>query len=265
MARPIDRDPSDPSVPLWLSQGRRTAEIAEEGARAGLSSNAVAEQIQVAVQLPAHRAREHERAFRFLMAHYPAYVAEKKVDANFVAVSQLHSLYRLDRAKAAELAPGVLSGEIKAAALRGVIDSVLASQGTGDRTRVFESKRRVADFVSDATERLIANPALLGIGPVDEVREFRVGPRFAPDLAMRQGQRWIAVEISTASASMPPHQVGRYLGRLAQLEQKYDRAILVLPHDRGDIAEMVRRFQDEWIGREAEVVLLERSAEQEEA
>ncbi|MDI3491348.1 MAG: hypothetical protein PWP11_2625 [Thauera sp.] len=265
MARPIDRDPTDPSVPLWLSQGRRTAEIADEGARAGLSSNAVAEQIQVVVQLPAHRAREHERAFRFLMAHYPDYVAEKKVDANYVAVSQLHALHRLDSAKAAEVAPGVLSGEIKALALRGVIDSVLASKGTGDQTRGLESKRRVADFVSDATERLMANPALLGIGPVDEVREFRTGPRFAPDLGMRQGRRWIAVEISTASASMPPHQVGRYLARLAQLEQKYDRAILVLPHDRGDIAEMVRRFQEEWIGREAEVVLLERSAQQEEA
>lgn len=265
MARPIDRDPLDPAVPLWLSQGRRTAEITEEGSRAGLSSNAVAEKIQVAIQLPAHRAREYERAFGFLMTHYPDYVAEKKVDANFVAVSQLHALHRLDSAKAEELAPAVLRGEIKALGLRSVIDSALASQGAGDRSRALESKRRVADFVSDATERLMANPALLGIGPVDEVQEFRVGPRFAPDLAMRQGQRWIAVEISTASASMPPHQVGRYLGRLAQLEQKYDRAILVLPHDRGDIADMVRRFQDDWIGREAEVVLLERSAEQEEA
>lgn len=63
---------------------------------------------------------------------------------------------------------------------------------------------------------------------------------------------------------MSPHQVGQYVARLAQLEQKYCRAILVLPCDREDIAEMVRRFQYEWIGREAEVVLMDGHVEQDD-
>lgn len=265
MARPIDRDPSDPSVPLWLSLGRRTAEIADAAAKVGESINAMAEQIHAATKLPLHRAREYERAYRFLALHYSHYVDAKKVDANFVAVSQLLTLHRIDGDRAKELAPSVLSGEMKAGALRAAIDELSPVEIAHLGTRTREAKRRVADFAADAYVRLIGKPDLLGIGPVEEIREFRTGPRFAPDLAVRQGQRWIAVEIVAASASMSPHQVGRYLARLAQLEQKFDRAILVLPHDRGDIAEMLRRFQEEWIGREAEVVLLECSVEQEEA
>lgn len=112
---------------------------------------------------------------------------------------------------------------------------------------------------------LIAQPELLGVGAIDEVREFGVNDRFEPMLAMRQGQHWIAVEISAASAYLSPHKVGHYLARLAQLEQKYDRAILVLPDDRGDIAEMVQRFQYEWIGREPDVVLIATQTAEESA
>lgn len=265
MARPIDRDPADPSVPLWLSLGRRAAEITDQGAKAGLSRNAVAESIHAATSLPVHRAREYERAYRFLVAHYAEAVAERKVDTNFAAVSQLLALHRLDSAKAAELGPSVLAGTVKANALRQILDKALEAQAGDDRSRILESRRRVAGFSSDARLRLLADPLLLGIGPIDEVQPVRVGHRFAPDLLMRQGQQWIAVEIVAAGPLLTPHHVGRYLGRLAQLEQKFERAILVLPHDRGDIAEILRSFQAEWIGREAEVVLLEEAVEQENA
>lgn len=265
MARPIDRDPDDPSVPLWLSQGRRTAEITDQGANAGESSNVVAERIRSATKLPAHRAREYERAFRFLATLYPDNVAEKKVEANFVAVSQLSILHRLDRARALELGPGVMKGDIKAGDLRHAIDEILAARGAVGGDRVLNARRGHADYRSAARAMLIAQPELLGVGAIDEVREFGVNDRFEPMLAMRQGQHWIAVEVSAASAYLSPHKVGHYLARLAQLEQKYDRAILVLPDDRGDIAEMVKRFQYEWIGREPDVVLIATQTAEESA
>lgn len=257
MARPMDRDPDDQSVPLWFSQGRRVAEITQNGSKTGDSADLVAERIRAATQLPVHRARDYERAYRFLVLQYPEAVAERKITANFVAVSQLSTLHRLDRVKADELAPMVLKGETKASAVREVIDELLANRRSGDIPRILEAKRRVASFDAEARKLLMAQPDLLGIGPVDEIREVRSNARFEPDLVVRQGELLIGVEIIGASSSMPPHYVGRYLARLAQIEQKYQRAMLVLPSDQEEIAMKLRRYLREWIGREPELVLLE--------
>lgn len=64
------------------------------------------------------------------------------------------------------------------------------------------------------------------------------------------------VEINIGGETASPYDVGRYLARLAQLEQKYDQAILVLPKGCEVIAEMARRFQREWIDRDVHVVLM---------
>jgi len=256
MARQTEFDPNDPDVPLWLSHARQIAEIIDVAIKQGEGENFIAEQTRRATDIPVHRAREYERAYRFLVAHHANQLALKRVRANFNAISNLRRLNEFNPVRATQIAADVLGGKLVAHQVRGILDEALSASPGDIAPRQAENRRRTARFVIETRATLSESPDLLELGPVDEVIPVPYGMRFAPQLVVRQGGRLIAIEICAASAAMSPSEVGHYNARLALLEQKYDRAILVMPPDRADVAEQVRRFQREWDGRDVCVVLM---------
>jgi len=261
MARAMDRDPDNPGMPLWLSQARRAAEGVDPGGgyqygrrRSWVSS--VSQQLEAQTGLPVTRAREYVRLYKFLADNYPAALNRAQFNANFVAVTQLAQIHGLSKERADALAQDVFSGELKAVHLRPILDELLGETGQSTNARRMLAKRRGSDFVRHVIDQVKENPDVLGIGPVDEIFTPPYNARLVPELAVRQGERWIAVEINIGGETASPYDIGRYLARLAQLEQKYDQAILVLPKGCEDIAEMARRFQREWIDRDVHVVLM---------
>lgn len=261
MARAMDRDPDNPGMPLWLSQARRAAEgVAPDGRdhyRSGRSwFLRVSQQLGAQTGVPVSRAREYVRLYRFLAENYPAALNREQFNANFVAVTQLAQIHGLSKERADVLAEDVFSGELKAVHLRPILDGLLGETEQSTSARRMLAKRRGSDFVRYVIDRVKENPDVLGIGIVDEIFTPPYNARFVPELAVRQGERWIAVEINIGGETASPYDIGRYLARLAQLEQKYDQAILVLPKGCEDIAEMARRFQREWIDRDVHVVLI---------
>lgn len=261
MARAMDRDPDNPGMPLWLGQARRAAEqvdpsgVNELGRRRTWVSS-VSQKLEAQTGLPVSRAREYVRLYKFLADNYPAALNLEQFNANFVAITQLAQIHGLSKERADALAPDVFSGDLKARHLRPLVDELLGETGQSANTRRMLAKRRGSDFVRHVIDQVKGNPEVLGIGPVDEVFTTPYNVRFVPELSVRQGERWIAVEINIGGETASPYDVGRYLARLAQLEQKYDQAILVLPKGCEDIAEMARRFQREWIDRDVHVVLM---------
>lgn len=262
MARSMDRDPDNPGMALWLSQARRVVESVdpeelEPSTRRRHRTSDKVVQLEKETGLPVSRIREYVRLYRFLADNFPNALHAKRFDANFAAVTLLAQLHNLSRRRALELADDVFWGEIKAAELRSIVDELIAEITPSPGTRRMLAKRRGADFTRHVVERVMADPDLLGIGPIDEVVTPPARARFAPALLVRQGERWIAVDVQLGGDTASPYDVGRYLARLAQLEQKYDDAILVLPRDNEAMAEMARRFQREWIDRDVHVVLIE--------
>lgn len=262
MARPMDRDPANPAMPLWLSQARRAAELA--GRRAQDASgqkirliHRAAPQIEAETGLPLSRARDYMRLYDFLVDNYPAALSHEPFDASFPAVTHLLQIHRLSKDRADALAPEVFAGKLKAVHLRAVVDELLGNTSDFSSARRMLAKRRGADFVRHVINRVKADPDVLAIGAIDEIVTPPSNARFVPELVVRQGERWVAVEINIGGETASPYDVGRYLARLAQLEQKYDKAILVLPRGSDDMAEMARRFQREWIDRDVHVVLIE--------
>lgn len=261
MARAMDRDPDNPGMPLWLSQARRAAEqvdpsgVDEFGRRRSWLSS-VSQQLGAHAGLPISRAREFARLYKFVADNYPAALNLEQFNANFAAVTQLAQIHGLSKERADVLAPDVFSGKLKAVHLRPLVDELLGQAGQSANTRRMLAKRRGSDFVRHVIDQVKENPDALGIGPIEEVFTPPYNARFVPELAVRQGERWIAVEINIGGETASPYDIGRYLARLAQLEQKYDQAILVLPKGCEDIAEMARRFQREWIDRDVHVVLM---------
>ena len=263
MARSIDRDPDNPRMALWLSQARRVVESVDPKelepvvGRRGHRPSDKAEQLAMETGLPISRIREYVRLYKFLVDHFPNVEYRQTFDANFAAVTLLAQLCKLSRPRALELAEGVFYGEIKAADLRPIVDELVAESTASPGTRRMLAKRRGADFVRHVVERVQANPDVLGIGPIDEIVTPPARARFAPALLVRQGERWTAVDVQLGGDTASPYDVGRYLARLAQLEQKYNDAILVLPRDNEEMSEMARRFQREWIDRDVHIVLIE--------
>ena len=262
MARSIDRDPDNPRIALWLSQARRVVESVDPKelqpvGRRGHRISDKAAQLEMETRLPISRIREYVRLYQFLLDNFPDVRYLDRFDANFAAVTLLVQLFNLSRPRALELADEVFHGEIKAADLRPIVDELIAEITPSPGMRRMLAKRRGADFVRHVVERVMADPDVLGIGPVDEIVTPPARARFAPALLVRQGERWTAVDVQLGGDTASPYDVGRYLARLAQLEQKYNDAILVLPRDNEEMAEMARRFQREWIDRDVHVVLIE--------
>lgn len=259
MARTVARDPVDPSVPLWLGQGKRAMGLRVLGATEGLSEQEIAQRIRNELGLDPRKARLFEQAFRFLVMFYNGLLSTGKVKASFGAVDDLMKLRRLEPALADQLAPEVLGGEIKASELRVVLDDVLSSAAASPAKRGLDAKRRTQAFERLAINRFLSDPAQLGLGPVDEIWEPERGKALMPDLIVDQGDRKIAIEVRAAGLTVKLHEVGAYLARLAQLEQVFDRAILVLPLECVELAETALRLQKEWDGRELKIILLDSS------
>jgi hypothetical protein len=82
-----------------------------------------------------------------------------------------------------------------------------------------------------------------------------------PDIVVVEaGGRRVAVEVKAYAMPVPDHIVPHILARLAQLGQKYDNAIMILPEDHDAIAQAASEVQQDWIGRSPHIVLLPRKA-----
>ncbi|MBB4013641.1 hypothetical protein [Niveibacterium umoris] len=249
-------DAENPLWPQWLAQGKLIAAIIDDAPGSAATVAETQQSILDKTGLDARTARRFERLYRFLASEYPEALNGKPLAAGSVAVAELAKLHDCSPSAARELATEVFTGTLPADGIRARLDEALAQSTASVRHRRLSTSRRVAEFERDAVERIRRNPELLGLGPVDELQVTPSGRPLMPDMVLLQQGLRIAVEVKAAGQQAPMHVVGGYLARLAQLLQRYDRAVLVLPSDCVELANLAHALQDEWAPSPIHVVCL---------
>lgn len=253
MVRPVAMDDENPRWPRWLSQGKKVAQLIDEGI-AGSRNYAATEVGLKDIGLASRTARRFESLYRFLLRVYPAMLRRRRVLAGSTAVMELMKLHEHSAKLADKVVADVLSGTLTHDKVRAQRERVMPS--TGDTARKFGTAKRIADFEHMAVTQIRRKPELLGLAKKDRVELPVPRKPLVPDLLFKQGDCTIAVEIKAAGPRRDSYIVGSYLARLAQLLQRYDRAILVLPGGCEELAQATVKLQREWGPADISIVCL---------
>lgn len=253
MVRPVAMDDENPRWPRWLSQGKKVARLIDEGI-AGSRSYAATEVRLEDIGLTSRTARRFASLYRFLLRVYPAMLRQRRVLAGSTAVMELMKLHELSAKLADKVVADVLSGTLTQDEVRTQRERVMPP--TGDTARKFGTAKRIADFEHMAVARIRRKPELLGLAKMGLVELPVPRKPLFPNLLFKQGDCTIAVEIKAAGPRRDSYIAGSYLARLAQLLQRYDRAILVLPGGCEELAQATVKLQREWGPADISIVCL---------
>lgn len=227
-----------------------------DAARAqGVPPRELALTLQHGVGVEPRLARRLERAYKFLASEYPALLEGPGLKASWASVLELSRLHTVNPSRAREIAGQVFSGRMPAGRVAELANSPPPAP-RGVFTLAREISQKTGSFGKHALELIQRNPEVLQLGPVDRVAVPNRGHPLMPALIVEQEGRTIAVEIRAPGSSATPHQLGGYLARVAQLQQRYTRALLVLPKESENVARMACDLQRQWDGGELKIVLL---------
>lgn len=118
MVRPVAMDDENPRWPRWLSQGKKVAQLIDQGF-AGNGNYAATEVVLKEVGLASRTARRFESLYRFLLREYPEMLRRRRVLAGSTAVMELMKLHEHSAELADKEVADVLSGNLTHDKVRG--------------------------------------------------------------------------------------------------------------------------------------------------
>lgn len=232
--------------PLWYEQACEILGLPTGSASSGTCSSAT--------ELPPRTAQRFARLARFLQESYPELLnAGNPMLAGSAAVLELAKIYAVSRSEADTLAARCLSGEIGVAELRERFES-LQSQHAGTAPPVRKtSSQRAAAFADVASGLILSGEVKLPteLEVVQIMRPDRREP-MAPDLIAygKAPGQVIAVEIkspSDRSARSPFQTATELMERMALLKLHFFDAVLVLPKEASEVAQLAQERWDAWV------------------
>jgi len=255
MGRIVEMAEEYPAWPRWLVQAREvaTALAARTGVHSPISEHAIYDD----VGLSARVAKRYVRLYEFLATHYEPWLDGRPIAAGSAAIRELATLHACNPDIADKIAPDAFAGKLRDIDIKRETDAVLAKATTDAPPARVGVTRRIAEFERAAKGQIAAQPARLGIGPIDSLSEPEKGQPWEPDLVAYQNGKVIAIEFKAAGAGASAHIAGAYLARLAQLRERYDDAVLVLPSYGKRLAEAATELQLAWSGRRPHICLID--------
>lgn len=210
-----------------------------------------------AAKLDVRSAKTYARLYRFLKSEYASLLSSPNLKMGSAAGLQLARLHECAPVEAHKLAPKVFSGEISPRDLKRRRETLLShAKGNVEPPARVSIMRKSVLFERHAAHLICADPGILGLGKGVAVSAPAGRKTMSPDLVASVGKRRIAVEIKAAGPASTTH-IAAHLARLAQLEQVYDGAILVLPAQCADLAEKAIAQQEAWNGARPHIVMVE--------
>lgn len=255
MGRIVEMDAGYPAWPRWLAQARSVATALEAlgGAHDPIAEHAIFER----AGLNPNMARRYVRLYQFLVVNFQSWLDGRPLAAGSTAIRELATLHGCNPTAANRLAPDVLTGKLRDVDIKRETNAFIAKGTNVTPPGRLGITRRIFDFERSARQQIAKAPEKLGIGPVDDLTEPDRGQPLTPDLVAYQAGRAIAIEFKAAGAGATTYIAGSYLARLAQLRERYDDAVLVLPAYCAELAEVASDLQFSWSGTRPHICLID--------
>lgn len=249
--------------PRWLTQAEVAAQTIQSGRDKGLTEAEIFKIIFEATGLAMASAKRFIRLRQFLIIDYPSLISKRPFRAGAYVVRELQQLHLANPEAANAIAQGIIEGAFSVRSIRDIIaNTKLSATSSGESSRV-SAFRKTKDFAKHVVSAVTQDPSLLGLANVRMLEVPKHRTPLMPDLVIYHNDgRVTAIEIKQGvpESAVTINTAGTYLARLAQLEQRYNHAILVLPREAAAFAECIKDIQQTWAQSQPNILLFEDEA-----
>jgi len=259
-------DPTSSShseLPKWITQ----AEVAAHAIQVGRDSNRpeadIFKQIFETTGLTMADAKRFVRLRQFLISEHPGLINKRPFHAGAYVIRELQQLHSANPEAAYAIAHDVIRGVFSVRSIREIIAKTKQSSSTSGESSRVSAFRKTKDFAKHVVAVVTQDPSLLGIENVRAMERPKHGTPLMPDLVIyhNDGQE-TAIEIrqGVPASAITINTAGAYLARLAQLEQRYNHVVLVLPRWAESFAKCIKDLQQTWVQTQPSILLFEDEA-----
>lgn len=244
--------------PQWLKEAVIAADLIQSGRNNGHPDNDIFIQILKATGRDIGSARRLIGLRQFLINEHPEFIANQSIRVGAFVVRELQLLHSVDRDAAKEIGPAVLQGAVSIRNIRSIIAKAKARATRETDSPRVASFRKGKSFAKYVISAIAAKPTLLGLSNIQKVEIPKHRTPLMPDIVLHHDdgkETAIEVKQGAPAATNAMNVAGAYLARLAQLMQRYDQAILVLPQSAKAFADCMKDLQKNWDHQEPRIVL----------